>query len=202
MAETMEEGQENMSPIEELLERLHDEGLLELPERSSEGKSPYAFIEPSEAAKAVADRVRERVLARIGLRDIGSYISRERTAQNIDARDLSRKIKLSSEVLREIETSRLPFFEVPFRKAVDLVEALKLDPSVVLRLLGSLDVSQIVQEQPAPLLRTDIRLTESKREELENNSLKSSQESPDKQAQLEDFIEKFVEELSRRGIMK
>lgn len=202
MAETTGKGQENMRPIEELLERLHDEGLLDLPERSSEGESPYAFIEPSKAAKAVAERVRQRVLAHIGLSDVGAYIARERKAQDIKPQEISKTIKLSSEVLTGIETSRLQFFDLSFRKAADLVEVLSLDPSVVLRLLGSLDLSLSASEQPAPLLRTDTRLPEDERVELEKESLKSSQESRDRQAQLEEFVEKFTEELSRRGIMK
>lgn len=191
-----------MRPIEEILERLLNEGFLQLPKRSAEEDPGYAFIEPSEAAIAAGKRVRDRVLSRLGLADVGAYVARERRALDLKPKEISRRVKISSEVLADVENNRLPFFRVPFRKAADLVEALKLDPAVVISLLSALDVSDIAEDQPAPMLRTNIRLTESKRKELETNSLAANQERSDKQAQLKDFIEMFVEELLRRGIIK
>ncbi len=202
MAEATKRGEENMRPIEELLERLYDDGHLELPERSSEEGTGYALIKPSETARAVGKRVRQRVLSRLGLTDVGPFIARERKAREIKPQEISRKIKLSREVLREIETSRLPFFELSSRKAADLIEVLNLDPEVVLLLLRSTDLSQLSEQQPAPLFRTDRGLDEGQRMELEKQSLEASKDNRDRQKRFEEFVQDFVAELSRRGILK
>ena len=102
MADATEKGQDNMWHIEELLERLYDEGHLQLPERGSEEGAGYAFIKPSERARAVGKRVRQRVLSRLGLTDVGPYIARERKAREIKPQEISRKIKLSPRRLSSI----------------------------------------------------------------------------------------------------
>jgi hypothetical protein len=202
MAGMKEKGQEDMRSIEEILERLHDAGLFEIPERSPGAEEPYPFIKPSDAARAAGKRVRQRVLSGLGLADIGAYVARVRKARNMKILEVSRRIRLSSEVLREVETSRLPFFELPLGKAADLVEALKLDPMVVLHFLGSLDLSGLRQRQPSRLFRTDRSLDETQKLELEKESLRSRREIRNKQEELEEFVRKFVAELSRRRILK
>lgn len=202
MSEETEKGQEHVGQFEELIQHLHDEGALEFPERQPDERTGFAFIEPSEAAMEAARRVRKRVLSRIGLADVGSYIARERKARDLKPQEIAKSIKLSREVLAGIEAGRIQLFDLSVQKAADLVEVLNLDSSLILWLLRSLDLPPGASEQPAPLLRTDTGLPGDQRAALDRKSLESSHEDQDRQAQLGEFIEGFTNELTRRGVMK
>jgi hypothetical protein len=194
--------EEKMRTIKELFEHFCDEGFLEIPQESAEVKHGYEFIKPSEKAKTIGKRVRKRVLSRIGLPHIGSYIERERKEKNIKPREISRRIRLSREVFREIETNRLPFFELHPVKAVDLVEILNLDPEIIIHYLGTFDLSQFTERSSTPLFRVGRNFDEDRRIELEEQAQRVNDQFKDKTRRLEVFLLDFTAELSKRGILK
>lgn len=175
---------------------------MELPPGGDNRKEAFEFIRPSEKAQGIGRKVRLRVLSRLGLTDLGSYIARQRNAEKLKPREISRQIKLSREALHELETNRLAFFELPPSKAADLVDTLKLDPGVVLSYLGALDLSQFANAPPTSLFRVDRGLDEEKRMELERQAHTSAEGNQDKKQQLEVFVKHFVAELTKRGHLK
>jgi transcriptional regulator with XRE-family HTH domain len=187
-------------PTEELLELLHDEGYLELPERRSAEGDMFAFIRPSEAARAIGERARQQVLSRLGLSDAGAYIARERQSIGIKPKEISQKIKIAQQALHEVEIGKLPLYELTARKVVDLVELLNLNPEIILLFLRGLDPSRLREEQSASLLRADKKLDKDQWAELEKMALDIDQERTGKQERLERFIQDFVTEISKRGL--
>lgn len=192
----------DMNTVENLLEHLLSTGYLELP-ISGAGTEELEDLQPSRKARETGKRVREKVLTRLGIPNIGSLIARERELRGIKQIELARKAKLAREILTEIETNRLEFSELTPKKAVDLVQVLGLNPKVVLQYLVSTSLADMSQRTPAPLFRIDRDIDEVKREELEQKAQEElAMTGQDKKNKIEQFVQEFVQEASKRGLLK
>ena len=63
----------NLKAVEEALEQLIRDGVLNLP-AIQQDESDLEYIEPSKKAQAIGNRVRSRILDKLGLKTLGSYL--------------------------------------------------------------------------------------------------------------------------------
>jgi hypothetical protein len=183
--------------IELPLTKLFESGALELPDHEH---SIVEHVQPSEEAKRIGKRVRERILLRLGQSNLGTYISREREAKGIKKKDVLRQVKLASEILAQLEANHLGFFRLPPAKAADLVQVLDLDPVIVLRYLEETRSPQPPSRIPAPFFRMNKEAEEGQRVASQRKS-EETIVGQNRQDSLQKFLEEFRQELARRGLL-
>ena len=189
-----------MNTIETILEQLLSTGVIKLPV-TIPVPDELEHSPLSEKAHKIGKRVRKQVLTRLGVPSLGTFIAHQRQAKRIRPTDLAQKAKFAREIIVQIETDRLGFFELSPKKAADLVQILELNPKIVIDYLSSTHVPDIAQRAPASFFRIDGELSEVKREELEQQSEEKRINRQNTNEHLEEFLQSFIQELSKRGLL-
>lgn len=191
---------EKEAAIEKALARLIEGGYLK-PESMEAEEASSGDQKPSDEARRIGTRVRQRVLAQLGLPNLGAYLIRERKTGGLAQSDVARACRLTRQVVNQLETGALPFFMILPGKAADVVQTLKLDPGIVLFYLNGVDVAVAQHDGQASnaFYRTSNKQGDAGKKAPTSTDSGATLSQQDR---LDQFLREFKDELAKRGLIK
>lgn len=191
--------EDELTGVEKTFQALLQSGVLASPQEKDTEPTEDNL---SELAQQIGNRVRTRILDRLGLSTLGAYIKAEREQKRFRKKQVSAQAKLSASVLAELEQGSLSMVDLTVKKAVDIVEAIGLNVQVVVSYLRAETIQTPPSGEATIFYRRELDLSSkaSQPEEKKNFSAAKQPKENGKQ-QIEKFIEDFEKEARRRGLV-
>jgi hypothetical protein len=164
------------------------------------GEFPEADLPSTEEERQAAQAVRQRLLAKLGLESLPSYMTTSRESKGLSQGDVAKSCKLAREVIVDLERGALPFYQLLVKQAADLVQALEAEPSIVFYHLTHLDLGS----SPAATISSSFyRQSKPPTEESASkiNPTPAAYPVASTSEKLNRFMIEFREELSKRGLV-
>jgi len=191
---------DRMTSIEKTLETLIEGGILKVPHMFSFDRQK----QPSDETRLIGARVQVKVLERLGVPTLGSYIKSERERKGLDKQVVASQLELASTSLTDIERDRLNFFDLTVQKAADITEVIGLNVPVILAYLRATMLLTPAHQrgEVSRLYRTRLDSVQEKRSHPKDSAQQGDVIADTTAQRIGKFMDAFLSETTRRGLVR